>query len=76
MLKHLTYKTAKEKQAIVAEMTSKGFVQQSTTGHFIGKHLLFNDGKPEPPEPRNLEAELDQLKARVKAVEDVKPASL
>lgn len=50
MLFHKTYQTEEERLAIIAEMEAKGLTQISTDGYFIGEeHLLFDDGRLEPP---------------------------
>lgn len=59
MLLHKIYETEEEHSAIVAEMEAQGFTQVSTEGYFIGEgHLLFDDGKPEPPPLRDYETEI------------------
>ncbi len=66
MIIHKVYQTEQEKQSIIATMTVRGFSQVSTDNYFIGEgHLLFDDGKPEPEPPRDLAAEIDELKARI-----------
>lgn len=75
MLQHKTYKTEKEKEAIIAEMVGRGFSQVSTEGYFIGEgHLLFDDGKPYiiPEPPRDPLAEIDEIKAKIADYDELK----
>ncbi|MBA7529118.1 hypothetical protein ES705_21310 [subsurface metagenome] len=64
MRKILDY-TDETREAIIAEQEALGFILVEDQRHFDGKHLVFEDSKP----PRDLAAEVDELKARVEKLE-------
>ena len=64
MRKVKDYQTTTEAKALKAEAKAKGWLLIEDQIHFDGKHLVFDDGIPEPA-PRNLATEIDQLKARL-----------
>ena len=69
MLIHKIYETTKDRDRIIAEMKNLGITQIPTEGLFIGKgHLLFDNNIPDI-KPRNLEAEINALKARFEKLE-------
>lgn len=64
MRKILDY-TDETREAIIAEQEALGFTLIEDQRHFDGNHLVFEDSKP----PRDLAAEVDDLKARVEKLE-------
>ena len=64
MKKTLIY-TDETKESLIAEQKALGFELVEDQCHFDGKFLVFSDGKP----PRDLEAEIDALKARIEKLE-------
>ena len=53
------------RETIITEQANLGFILVEDQRHFDGNYLVFDDGKPE----RDLAAEIDDLKVRIKTLE-------
>ena len=62
------YNTSLEKDALKNEAKMKNWTLVEDQIHFDGKHLVFDDGQPEPI-PRDFGTEIDNLNIRMKALE-------
>ena len=59
--------TDQTRDGIIAEQGVLGFRLVEEQRHFDGNHLVFVNDEPEPiPEPRDLAAEIDEIKAELK----------
>ncbi len=64
MLYTFDFNTEAERGYIIAEQTSLGYRFKEEQRYFDGNHLIFTDEPYPKPEPvRDLEAEIDELKA-------------
>ena len=75
MQETLEYKTKAEKETLIQLKTSQGLRLKEEQLHYNGNFLIFTDEPEEPSSlespPRNLEAEIDDLKVRIESLERI-----
>lgn len=67
------YTTEGERDSLIAEYEAQGYRLKEEQKYFDGNHLIFTD-EPyvEPEPPRDLQAEIDEIKAKIADYNDLK----